>query len=67
MPTAGTPTVGHGETNKFANPFDLTAPPLMTERFAATANNLYAMADTPPADAERANALPSAPRAALSG
>jgi len=39
----------------------------MTERFAATADNLYAMADTPPADAENANALPSAPRAALSG
>ena len=39
----------------------------MTQRFAATAHDLYALADARPADAERANALPSAPGAALTG
>ena len=47
--------------------YDEDAPPPMTERFAAAAAAMYAMADTPPADAEKANTLPSAPRVALSG
>ena len=42
--------------DKFVNPFDLTAPPLMTKRFAATAHDLYALADAEPAG-------PRAPRA----
>ena len=51
----------------FVNSFDPTAPPPMTERFAATAHDLYALADARPADAARANALPSALGAALTG
>ena len=46
---------------------DEDAPPPMTERFATTAATMYALADARPADAENANALPSAPRAALTG
>ena len=33
----------------FVNSFDLTAPPPMTKRFAATAHDLYALADAEPA------------------
>ena len=47
--------------------YDEDAPPPMTERFATTAATMYALADARPADAENANALPSAPRAALTG
>ena len=53
--------------DQFVNSFDLTAPPPMTKRFAATARDLYALADARPADADRANALPSAPGAASTG
>ena len=59
---AATPT-----DDEFVNPFDLTAPPLMTERFAATAHALYALAEAPPADAVSANAAPSGPQTALTG
>ena len=48
--------------------FDDDAPPPMTERFANAAAAMYALADAPPNDAQRADTtLPSGGRAALTG